>query len=111
MSLQRLLDRDATILTAASTTDRYGDMILDWSSPATRPTRVSFAQQGTTSELDHRAGTTIDGLATFDLSAQLAAGERVVIDGVTYSVVGQPRYAPTPRGPHHIEAHLKAVVG
>jgi hypothetical protein len=41
----------------------------------------------------------------------ITARDRVVIDGVTYEVDGQPRNVWTPRGSHHVRVNLTAVAG
>lgn len=111
MSLATIVVRPCTIQTGTSATDRYNNTITDWSSPTERASKVWFAQQSTIDDNDHRTATITRGAATFLLEAALVAGERVVLDGVMYDVVGEPNYAPTPRGQHHIEAQLVAVVG
>lgn len=111
MSFPALLARDVTILTATSSTNRYGDTAADWSAPASRTAQCWFDQQTGADLLSHRSGIVTQARAFFDTTSSLAAGERVVIDDATYEVIGSPDIAWTPRGPHHIEAQLRAVAG
>lgn len=111
MSLATLLSRDVMILTGTATTDRYNDTVLDWSAPTSRSAKAWFAQQDTSDDHEHRNAKITEGTVTFEVSAALAADERVVIDDTTYEVVGTPNVARTPRGPHHIEARLRVVLG
>lgn len=110
MSLATIL-RPMTALTATSSTDRYGDTIIDWSAPVSRTVNGWFQETSTTEDRDHRDARVVEGTGTFDIASAVQAGERIVIDGTTFDVVGAPTVRPTPRGPHHVEARLRSVVG
>lgn len=111
MSLKALLARDVVIQTGTPTTDRYNNTTLDWSAPRERQAKAWLAQQSTIENHQQRDATVTSVSATFEVSAELDARERVVVDGQVYEVDGLPNVAHTPRGPHHVEASLKAVVG
>lgn len=111
MSLADLLVRTVTIQTAVATVDRYGDETNDWSVPIERSASAWIAQTVATEDLTHRDATVSTLAITLEVSAALTAEERVVVDGVPYEVVGEPNVAWTPRGPHHTEALLRAVIG
>jgi hypothetical protein len=111
MGFSTLLWKDVTILTPGAAVDRYNNTISDWTSSSSRVVKAWAAQTNSFDNEDHRAATVATLHATFNSSAALTANERVVIDGKTYEVVGEPNYAPTPRGVHHIEADLQACIG
>lgn len=111
MPLANLLTRTVTILTPGTTTDRYNNIVADWTAPTERSARAWFAQQTSTEDHTQRDAQVTEGTATFAPDVGLSASDRVVVDGATYEVVGVPNVAWTPRGPHHVEAHLRAVVG
>lgn len=103
--------RDVVIQTAANATDRYSDTILDWSAPTEVETTGWLAQVNTATLNDHRDGVVTAIVLTLRAGTAIGPHNRVVIDGVTYEVDGEPNRAWTPRGEHHVEVSLRAVVG
>ncbi len=52
-----------------------------------------------------------DWLLVLPPEALLDATDRIAVDGRSFEVVGHPATVNTPRGAHHIECRLRAVVG
>lgn len=92
----RMLPSTITILTPGSTTDAYGNTVTDWTSPAIRtaaayvrpistslrPTGNEHVDEGRdVSERAWQAHTNDQAVTVF---------ERVVFDGVTYEIDGDP---------------------
>lgn len=111
MSLTSLLVRTAVIQTATTSTDRYNNTVLDWTSPTSTTTTAWVAQTATIENQDHRDATVDTVIATFPAGTAITAQNRVVIDGQTYEVDGKPNRAWTPRGEHHVECVLREVRG
>lgn len=109
--LTDLLVRNVTILEATTSTDRYNNTILDWTSPTETPARAWVAQTSTVEDHEQRDAAITTVTATFETCTPITATSRVVLDGTTYEVDGEPLVAWTPRGAHHVEATLRAVVG
>jgi hypothetical protein len=110
----RLLPETITILTAATTTDLYGNTVPDWTSPASR-TAAAYVRPVATS--DEHAD---DGRDVSDRRWQLhtndqavTAFDRIVRDGVTYEVEGDPLvWAHLPGGrAGHTKLQLRRVDG
>lgn len=112
MSLATLMTDTVAILTAPTSTDRYGDEELDWANATTTSTTGWLARVDGSEVIDGRdalvsgwllylpAGTTIDGR------------DRVTIAGTTYELDGPPVHANVPgAGEHHLEARLRLVEG
>jgi head-tail adaptor len=111
MSHATLLVRTVSVLRAATTTNRYNDSAKNWDSTTSWTVNGWLAQQSTSETLDHREAVSQGLILHLDADTEIAAGDRVRIDGVTYDVAGEPNVAWTPRGAHHIECQLTVVVG
>ena len=112
MSIESLIVDPVTILRAATTVDRYGNTIRDWSSPSSTAT-VGWVSQRTSSEVTASRDAEVSDWAGFFLCDEdVAAQDRVVWSGLTFEVVGPPNPARRPGEPtHHIEAPLRVVAG
>lgn len=84
-----LLPHQITILTAGETVDDYGNTVQTWAAPAAR-TAAAYVRPAPASEdiADRDAVTAQWQVHTNDLA--VSALNRVVYDGVTYEVDGQP---------------------
>lgn len=109
MSYERLLTETVTVLhTEPSGTDAYGNEVPGPVTMATYPARLE--QRGTTELTADRATVTSTWLLFLPDSAEVTAHDRVEVDGEPFEVVGRPARRTTPRGLHHLEAELRAVV-
>lgn len=111
MSIDTLAVRPVTILVAAESEDRYGDIITDWSAATATPVQAWLGPITTTENFDQRDATISTRRATFPCGTRIGPLDRVLVGDVTYEVDGQPNEAWTPRGPHHVACTLRAVVG
>jgi hypothetical protein len=84
-----LLPHQVDILTAATTTDTYGNVVLDWNNMTTR-TVAAYVRPAPASEnvADRDAVTAVWQVHTNDLS--IGALDRVRFDGVVYDIDGKP---------------------
>jgi hypothetical protein len=84
-----LLPHQVDILTAATTTDTYQNVVLDWAAPASR-TVAAYVRPAPASEnvADRDAVTAVWQVHTNDL--QIGALDRVRFDGVIYDIDGKP---------------------
>jgi head-tail adaptor len=111
VTLTSLLVHDVTILTAGTTTNRYGDAEKDWSDP-TEETVKGWVSQSTQSE-DHeqREAQVSDWVLYLHPDVTISGANRVQWEGITFEVEGPTRPAWTPRGVHHLEVPLRVVTG
>lgn len=106
------LPQTATILRAGSTTDGYGDPVVDWTSPEL--TDVPAWLQQTSSSEPREAGrdAIVSGFRCyFAPDADVRARDRVTIDSLTYEVDGDPYRVVGLRGASHLQALLRRVEG
>jgi hypothetical protein len=109
--IERFYVREVEILEPSTGTDRYGSAAVTWPG-AGRLVQGWLSQTGqdepqgegrdplvTSHVLFLPAGTAIDGRS------------RVLVDGHTFTVEGEPHEAWTPAGAHHLEVRLQEVVG
>lgn len=111
MSVTALLIRQVTILRADETTDRYGNAVLDWSTPTETPTKGWMAQSSSTEDTDRRDAAVSTWTLVLGPDEDVTAADRVAVDGTVYELLGAPNVAWSRRGPHHIEATLRLVEG
>lgn len=111
MSLATLLVRDVDILTAGIRTDAYGDTQLDWTAPTTVTVKGWLGPAISFEDLNGRDATVSTFPLTLPEGTPITARNRVRIEGRTYEVDGEPNFAWTPRGEHHVEVAVKVVVG
>lgn len=80
-----------TVQTPATSTDRYGKTVTDWSNPATRPESCAVGPGGSSEpSLDARAAIDSDFDLFFDHDPAIVASERVVVRGLVCDVDGHP---------------------
>lgn len=113
MTLGNLMVRSATIVHPNYNSDRYGNLMPDWGDVTETDVRVWLGRQSASEEHGTRVGAGIESwlLMAEDVTIGLATGDRVVVDAQTFEVDGPVHVAWTPRGPHHLEAVLRAVTG
>lgn len=114
MSIERFFIIEATVQRAGTTTSRYGDEDLDWSAPT--ETIVHGWRNQASAEEPVGPGralvTVVHDQFFLPADTDVTEHDRIVIDGVTHEVDGQPRKAYTPgAGVHHLELNLQAVTG
>lgn len=112
MSLTNLMTRDVTVVRPASTTNRYHNAVADWDNATETATKGWIAQSSSSEPTS--AGR--DPEVTFwhlylPVGTDIVAADRVVVDDVTYEVVGPPNRAHTPLAEHHVEATVRLVAG
>jgi hypothetical protein len=113
VSLESMMNQSVTVVTPGSTSDGHGNPQPNWAS-AGRATYKAWLEQTSAVEVTEGRDTVIsDWLLVLPASAVINAYDRVEVGpGPTiYEVVGSPFVAPTPRGPHHIEARLRLLEG
>lgn len=113
MSIDTFFVRDVTILTAGTVTDAYGDTATSWATPTSVAVKGWLAQLEETepSGPGRALVTVVRDVLRLPIGTPITAGNRVVIDGITYDVDGPPRRVWTPRGAHHLRVNLRAVEG
>lgn len=122
MSLATLMVDDVTILHASTTTDRYGNSTLEWSSATSTTSKAWVAQRSATDLSDAgtggslgRTGELSDWIIYLPAGTPITSDDRVEWAGVTptavFEVVGLPNPAKTPRGPHHLEVGARLIAG
>jgi hypothetical protein len=111
VSIQALLVHDVVIVTAATTTGRYGDAVKDWDG-ATRTTVKGWLARKNQQEVNGtREAEVYDSVLFLAADATITGADRVEWQGGTYEVAGPPNQAWTPRGEHHLEVPLRRVDG
>lgn len=111
MTVEALMVRDVTILSAASSTDRYGNPTNDWAAATSTATKGWLAQQARDEVLGNRDAQTSGWVVYLPAGTVIDGSDRVVVDGQTFEVDGPPNRAWSPRGEHHVEAALNVVEG
>lgn len=108
MSLAGLLSETVTVIRYADTTDAYGNTVAG---AETRTTYRARLEQLRTEELVRDRDTVIvDWRAFFPAGADITPYDRLEARGNLFEVVGLPASLHSPRGPHHLEVHLRWVV-
>ena len=115
MSLATLLTDPVTLQTRATATDSRGDTYSTWTAGATvsgRLTPASTVGAGSSERLAGQDQIVVDWLLLLPAGTPLGPYDRVVdAAGRRWDVVGAPVHASSPRGPHHVEAHVRWVEG
>jgi hypothetical protein len=111
MSINNLLVRDVTIVTAETITDRYGNKVRVWTNASRNYTRGWLGRNSETEDGSNREGFVTTWTLRLPPGTAITAGDLVEVDGVTYHVEGPPNKAWTPRGEHHVRAELRLVEG
>jgi hypothetical protein len=93
------------------TIDEYNNIVSDWSDAARTDTDdvPAYIEQRTTTELVNGRDTTVTRLLFITNELGINATDRIVWNGDTYEVDGDPAVLQTPDGPHHLEAALLIV--
>lgn len=108
----RLVPLEVDWIQPASTTNSYGDTVTDWSEDAVTSTTINvMIEQKTSTEQRDGRDVTVTTLALFTNELAVDAAHRIVWDGRTYEIEGEPAVIQTPRGPHHLEATIRIVEG
>lgn len=99
---------------ATTATDRYGETIVSWSSPTTTTLAVRGVEPVSSTEDNDGRQAVITGHRVYlDRGADVLAGDRLVLRGVTYEVNGAPADWRAPWGSRvgGLVVALKAVTG
>jgi head-tail adaptor len=108
VSLAGLLSESAEVVRYAATTDVYGNT---QPGAETRVTYRARLEQLAAEEITRDRDTVIcDWRGFFPATADITAYDRVAARGHLFEVVGLPNQHQTPRGPHHLEVHLRFVI-
>ena len=110
MALADLMTAEVVIVTPTYGDDN-GDTVKLWDDAAESTEYVWITQRTATEALGNREQQVSGWFIVADLDAPLTADARVRFEGRTFEVVGHPKTARTPEGPHHIEAELREVTG
>lgn len=112
MTIETLFVVPMTILTATTSTNGRGDEVTDWSDPDTLDVMGWLAQQQRSEPQDFRDAAVSEWVAYLPTGTAITQGNRVLANGVTFSVEGPPWEALDPIGDDdHIEATLRQVDG
>lgn len=97
-----------TAVTGTGAKDRYGNPQATWPDGPTVPGRIHQVQSFERN--DSRDTVTSDWQLLLMPSVTITAYDRVRDTyGRVFEVVGEPKIATTPRGPHHIEVQLRHI--
>lgn len=108
MSLLGLLSETATVIRYAATLDEYGNTITGAETRVDYPARL---EQLSAEEIVRDRDTVLtDWRAFLPADADITAYDRIAARGNLFEVVGLPNQHQTPRGPHHLEVHLRWVI-
>lgn len=112
MSFAGFMVHPVTRLRGTTSTDRYANSRIDWSTP-TRLDFVAWIDQSDSTETIGDNRTMLRTATTMRIPADVdvADTDRFEIDGVVHEIDGKPKRAYTPRGLHHIAVRLKLVEG
>lgn len=113
MSMGRLFVSPVTLARPASTTNRYGEAVPDWSAPpdATWDELGWMTRTGSDEMANGREAHTDTWELSLPATSALDETMRVIHEGATYEVRGTVQRARTPSGPHHVVAQLRRVQG
>lgn len=107
------LPHTVTVVTPGETENRYGDTVEDWEAGSTEEEMPGWVQHrsSTTQVGENRAAVVTTWMLIVGPEAPIVAGGRVVWEGRTFRIVGEPHQLTSPAGVHHIEAQLETVDG
>ena len=111
MGLTSLLVHDVGIVTAGTTTSRYGDAEKDWSTATTSTVKGWVSQRSAAEDRDHREAQASDWILYLHPGTTITPFNRVTWSGITFEVDGPVNPAWSPRGEHHLEVPLRVVAG
>jgi hypothetical protein len=110
LSIDRFFTTPVTIITPGFAVDRYDDDVPDWDNPVAQVASMGWLTQVNTTEQIGDRDVVITGLMLFLPSTDVVTvSDRVIANGSIYEVDGDPHYAQTPAGVHHIELRLRYV--
>lgn len=108
MTLAGLLSETVAVVRYAAATDEYGNTQPGAETRVEYPGRLEQLQ---TDELLMDQDTVITDWRVFlPAGADITPYDRLEARGNLFEVVGLPNEHHTPRGPHHLEVHLRWVV-
>lgn len=111
MSLTSLMVHDVAILTAGTTTDRYGNLVLNWGTATSVSAKGWITQRPGSEDLLNRDAQIAEWVLFLEAGTPITGHDRVMWEGIMFEVAGPPQRAWTPRGEHHVEATLRAITG
>lgn len=106
MSFDSLLNQSATVRRLTGTTDRYGNVEKAYEDDATIRVRVD---QQNASEIETNAGSTTTTARIYTRHLDINAHDELVIDGVTWRIIGEPIIRQTASQFHHLEINAEQV--
>jgi head-tail adaptor len=108
VTLQGLLSETATVVRYAASTDVYGNTVPGAETRVDYPARL---EQLAANEIVRDRDTVITDWRIFlPAEADITAYDRIDARNHLFEVVGLPNQHQTPRGPHHVEVHLRFVL-
>lgn len=85
------MSETVTVLRAGTTTDRYRNVVADWSNPARTEVPGCAVAPGTSSEENAGRTAVIAGLTVYlPAGADVRPADRIEIRGVVYDIDGEP---------------------
>jgi head-tail adaptor len=116
MSFASLLVDDVTLVRPATTVDRYGNTVKDWTNATSTDVKAWISQRNATEDpgtsgTGGRQGELSDWVVYLHSDVTITAGDRIMWEGDTFEVIGKPLPGKTPRGPHHLEATVRLTTG
>ena len=111
MTLTSLLVHDVTILTPATTTNRYNDAEKDWDNATETTVKGWVSQRSQIEDREQREAQVSDWILYLHPDETITGLDRVVWSGITFEVDGPANPAWSPRGQHHLEVPLRVVDG
>lgn len=105
--------KDLSVVNPGSTTDEYGNVTTSWTTGATTTTERGLIQETQSTEVTVGRDTVVtDKVVLLPVGSTVTSQSRVVANGKTYEVVGDPAvYDTGSPGVRHTEAHLVTFSG
>lgn len=101
-----------TIITPATTTDRYGATIADWDTATSQDVLGWVTQTASTETLEPGRDRNVTRWeASYPAGTAITGACRVQAKGHLFEVDGDPQSGDTPGGEHHVVAVLQVVGG
>lgn len=109
MPIEDFFVHPVTIVEPGITIDRYGDDRPDWDMAFETDTQAWVYDLTNLEVLGDRDTNVLTKKLRLPASSPITAASRLIIDGNTYEVDGEPRIARTPSGHHHMVVQAKAI--
>jgi S-adenosylmethionine hydrolase len=106
MSFDSLLNQSATIRRLTGAVDRYGNVEKTYENDETIRVRVDHQNA---SEIEINAGSTTTTARIYTRYLDINAHDELVIDGVTWRIIGEPIVRQTASLFHHLEINAEQV--